>query len=339
MKKIFSYNLTHATSINTVVKDYSIELDNNYDVILGICMLKITGAENETNIIIQDDEKILFNKVPSSAVWLIGSDIDRTAQFLPCHIPVINNKIRATLTADVITTAVSYDIMLLLGHLSDKHEPVPEYDFQMQRFIFYDGQTEWTDGVADSGTTFALKNTENKIAGLLVHCPTAGRLAIKDANMDYLLNRIYYTLIQYDRSLPFNKKFFPFIFKNTKNLKLTLEYKPDAELEDDTYIDVVFLIEKINKLNDANINDLTGKKIMYAIRCISESGNFLGYWLSGTDDTTKANPELYEKKSDAIDEMERAILIGFKKNWTCSFDIESWDFNTKEYNSWKKQNK
>ena len=256
MNKLFTYNIAIGTSLTPVVLDYQVSLENTYDIIKGIGIIKITGADDEVKIAIQDDVKTIFNKVPVSSVYQLDTRLNKTNLLLNCHIKIVNNQMKITLTADAITVAINYDIVLLLAKSKETLVPTKTYDFQLQKFSFSSGQSDWADGDIHGKTLSRFKDTHQRVIGVLVQCPVAGRIGIKDGNNNYLLNRIHKDYIQYNVEIPLEERFYPIHIDNIKNLQFGVEFKPIAALGADTYIDIVFLLEKdlphLKGLNGSN---------------------------------------------------------------------------------------
>ena len=125
-----------------------------------------------------------------------------------------------------------------------RHEPTKTYDFQLQKFAFSSGQSDWADGDIHGNKLARFKDTHQRVIGVLVQCPVAGRIGIKDGNNNYLLNRIHKDYLQYNIEIPLEERFYPIHIDNIKNLQFGVEFKPIAALGADTYIDIVFLLEK-----------------------------------------------------------------------------------------------
>lgn len=244
MDKLFTYNITTGTSVTPVVLDYQVSLENTYDIIKAIGIVKITGADDEVKIAIQDDVKTIFNKAPVSAVYQLDTRLNKPNLLLNCHIKIVNNQIKVTLTADSISTAVNYDIVLLLAKSKETSEPERTFDYQLQKFAFSSGQSDWADGDIHGKTLARFKDTHQRVTGILVQCPVAGRIGIKDGNNNYLVNRIHKDFLQYNIEIPLEERFYPIRIDNIKNQQFGVEFKPLSQLIADTYIDIVFLLEK-----------------------------------------------------------------------------------------------
>jgi len=235
-------NITHATSVNSIYKEFSFDFKNEYKNAIGVLLIVNAGAGTGIKLSIEDSSKIHLSFAPYEA-YITSREINRKDTFIPVFIPANGNTAIVKLQALTITTALDFDVIFLMSNESCKNiDLLNLFEFQHSRYTIPSGTTtKYQTALLNTNVEFA------KIKGiaLVLDQDYKFRFAIKDSAGSIIVDQLHSELLRIDNSTTMGQsdKFFP-INIEAKGQKIIFEYEPISTVSSDINVDVILLLEK-----------------------------------------------------------------------------------------------
>jgi len=208
-------NITHATSVNSIYKEFSFDFKNEYKNAIGVLLIVNAGAGTGIKLSIEDSSKIHLSFAPYEA-YITSREINRKDTFIPIFL--MSNE-----------SCKNIDLLNL-------------FEFQHSRYTIPSGTTtKYQTALLNTNVEFA------KIKGiaLVLDQDYKFRFAIKDSAGSIIVDQLHSELLRIDNSTTMGQsdKFFP-INIEAKGQKIIFEYEPISTVSSDINVDVILLLEK-----------------------------------------------------------------------------------------------
>jgi len=227
------YKLAQALSATAINNNFIVQLANDYNACVGIALKKNAGAGTFIKLGVKQDI-IFFNPTPIENWTIDHSYIPKDFIFRKCNIPAKGKELIINLIADTITTALDWDVYLMLDNIDCK-VPKHDYNFQHQQITVPNGTATKYETVE-----FKITSACAKAIGFAVVCGTDCRIGIKDAsNKNYIFNPVRDSLLKLSDKLAYDHNFYPVDIIKSK--QIIVEVEPLAALGADLKIECVFL--------------------------------------------------------------------------------------------------